>query len=77
PEEETPETPELDWVIPPNAYLRLRTIRLMPWPKRIKIQKKTSYFEKLEIWPPSSNGIANRLERRSSSKLTLKVKLTR
>ncbi|GJV02137.1 hypothetical protein Tco_1335706 [Tanacetum coccineum] len=28
---------------------------------------------KLEIWPPSSNGIANRSGRRSSSKLTLKV----
>ncbi|GKD99929.1 hypothetical protein Tco_1387913 [Tanacetum coccineum] len=42
-------------------------------PKRIKIQRKTSYFKKLEIWDPSSNGIASRLGIRSSSKLIWKV----
>ncbi|GJU41179.1 hypothetical protein Tco_1194136 [Tanacetum coccineum] len=71
-EEETSETPEPDWVVLQMTYLRLRTTGLMQWPKRIKIQQKTCYFGKLEIWPPSSNGIANGLGRRISSKLTLK-----
>nr|GEV64068.1 hypothetical protein [Tanacetum cinerariifolium] len=48
---------------------------LMHLPIRIKIRKKTSYFGKLEIWAPSSNGIVDRLGSRSSTKLIWKIDL--
>ncbi|GJS14474.1 hypothetical protein Tco_0408946 [Tanacetum coccineum] len=53
----------------------MSTTGLMHWPKCIKIQKKTSYFGKLEIRDPSSNGIANRLGSQSLSKLIWKIDL--
>ncbi|GKA34238.1 hypothetical protein Tco_0720667 [Tanacetum coccineum] len=47
----------------------------MHFPNRIKILKKTSFFRKLEIWAPSSNGIADRFGSRSSTKLIWKCHL--
>ncbi|GJX11861.1 hypothetical protein Tco_0201720 [Tanacetum coccineum] len=47
----------------------------MHLPIRIKIWKKTSYFGRLAIWVPSSNGTANRLGRRSTTNLTYQVDL--
>ncbi|GJW31792.1 hypothetical protein Tco_0051824 [Tanacetum coccineum] len=47
----------------------------MHLPIRIKILKKTSYFERLAIWVPLSNGIANIFGRKSLAKLTWKINL--
>nr|GEV61330.1 hypothetical protein [Tanacetum cinerariifolium] len=47
PKEERPKTPEPDWVVPLNDYLKLRTTRPMHMLHHIKTLKKTSYFRKL------------------------------
>nr|GEY11265.1 reverse transcriptase domain-containing protein [Tanacetum cinerariifolium] len=57
------------------TYQNLRTTGPLHFPKHIKLQKRTSYVERQEIWDPSSHGIADVLERRSSAKLIWKVDL--
>nr|GEX40562.1 retrovirus-related Pol polyprotein from transposon TNT 1-94 [Tanacetum cinerariifolium] len=75
PKEETPKTPEPEWFIPLNDLPKTKNNLAEALAKTYKDQRKSSYFRKLEIYDPSSNGIASKLRSRSSAKLIWKIDL--
>ncbi|GJW90257.1 hypothetical protein Tco_0167810 [Tanacetum coccineum] len=66
-EEETPKTPEPDWVIPPNDLPETENNWADTMAKTYKDPKENKLLQKtrdLEIWDPSSTGIAKPIRRR-------------